>query len=206
MEVIFIKWYANSQDLVDVDEIKDGIIHTKDNRYLTIIELEPINFHLRSEREKTNIIYNFAAWLKVASRLSINIQFKIVTCPANIDQLVSTIQNEIKKEPNKKCRELQQDNLDLICSIGYSQSVSRRFFIVMEYNSYTSQFNTYNEIVSSLRECVLIAKNFLGKCGNKIVEHKDEDLFLMDLLYLLYNRSGKETLPERVKHVLEDYA
>lgn len=204
--MIFIKWYANSQDLVDVDEIKDGIIHTKDNRYLTIIELEPINFHLRSEREKTNIIYNFAAWLKVASRLSINIQFKIVTCPANIDQLVSTIQNEIKKEPNKKCRELQQDNLDLICSIGYSQSVSRRFFIVMEYNSYTSQFNTYNEIVSSLRECVLIAKNFLGKCGNKIVEHKDEDLFLMDLLYLLYNRSGKETLPERVKHVLEDYA
>ncbi len=200
-----MKKYRYSQDLVDADEIRDGIIHTRDGRYLTVIEVEPVNFHLRSEWEKTNIIYNFAAWLKVASRLSVHLQLKVISCPANIDRLVSAIREEIKKEPNEKCRELQRDNLDLICSVGYSQSVSRRFFIVTEY-SCPSPSPMYRDIVSSLRECALITRNFLGKCGNKIVEHKDEDLFLMDLLYFLYNRSGKETLPERVQHVLADYA
>ena len=95
-----------TQDIVDVEEIKDGIIKTKDGRYIKVVELEPINFHLRSEKEKNEIIFSFASYLKIAP---VKIQFKVLTRPANIDNFVNILSNDIKNEKNEKCRELQQD-------------------------------------------------------------------------------------------------
>lgn len=193
----------NTQDLINIDEIKDGIIHTKDGRYIKIIEVEPINFHLRSEREKTGIIYNFAAWLKVAPA---KIQFKVISHPANIDKLVNVILNEIKSEPNEKCRELQKDNLDLICNVSYQEGVTRQFFIVMEFNSVLGQSNRYSEIVQSLNLAAQTVKNYLQHCGNAIVEHDDNDLFLVTLLFNLFNRSKRETIHSRMVDVIQDYS
>lgn len=40
------------QDLIPIKDIRNGLIETTDNRYIKIIEIEPINFMLRSEEEK----------------------------------------------------------------------------------------------------------------------------------------------------------
>ena len=38
---------------------------TTDGRFLKILEIEPINFMLRSDEEQFNIISTFASWLKI---------------------------------------------------------------------------------------------------------------------------------------------
>jgi len=43
-----------SQDFIPVKEIKNGIIETTDGRYIKILEIEPINFLLRSAEEQFN--------------------------------------------------------------------------------------------------------------------------------------------------------
>ena len=42
-----------------IEKIENGIIYTKDHRYVKVLEVEPINFLLRSAREQRSIIYSF---------------------------------------------------------------------------------------------------------------------------------------------------
>lgn len=192
-----------TQDIVDVEEIKDGIIKTKDGRYIKVVELEPINFHLRSEKEKNEIIFSFASYLKIAP---VKIQFKVLTRPANIDNFVNILSNDIKNEKNEKCRELQQDYLQLICNVGLKEGVTRQFFIIVEYSTRVGQSNNYDEIRYHLATAVKTIENYMRRCGNKIVEHEDEDIFLCELLYTLYNRVNYESLHERMLDVIKDYS
>jgi hypothetical protein len=55
-----------TQSFIPVKEIKNGIIETTDNRYIKILEIEPINFLLRSSEEQHHIISSFASWLKIS--------------------------------------------------------------------------------------------------------------------------------------------
>ena len=48
------------QDFLPVKELRHGIIVTTDDRYIKILEIEPINFMLRSSEEQFNIISSFA--------------------------------------------------------------------------------------------------------------------------------------------------
>lgn len=52
------------QDYLPIRDLKNGIIETTDNRYIKILEIEPINFTLRSDEEQFNIISSFASWLR----------------------------------------------------------------------------------------------------------------------------------------------
>ena len=45
---------------------KNGIVYTTDGRYVKILEIEPINFLLRSAREQQGIIYSFISYLKIS--------------------------------------------------------------------------------------------------------------------------------------------
>jgi len=53
-------------EYIPIEKIANGIIYTKDRRYVKIIEVEPINFLLRSEREQRSIIYSFISYLKIS--------------------------------------------------------------------------------------------------------------------------------------------
>ena len=48
------------QDYIPLKEIRNGIVETTDGRYLKILEIEPINFLLRSNEEQWGIISTFA--------------------------------------------------------------------------------------------------------------------------------------------------
>ena len=49
------------QDFIPVRDIRDGIVELNDNRFIKILEIEPINFMLRSEEEQAGIIASFGA-------------------------------------------------------------------------------------------------------------------------------------------------
>ena len=53
-------------DLLPIEKIENGILHTTDDRYIKILEIEPINFLLHSPREQRSVIYSFASLLKVS--------------------------------------------------------------------------------------------------------------------------------------------
>ena len=61
-------------DYIPIEKIENGIIYTRDHRYVKVVEVVPVNFLLRSAREQRNIIYSFISYLKIAP---VRVQFKV---------------------------------------------------------------------------------------------------------------------------------
>ena len=74
-------------------KIDHGIIYTTDGRYVKILEVEPINFLLRSAREQMGIIYSFISYLKISP---VKLQIKMISKRADINQHLEKSRKELK--------------------------------------------------------------------------------------------------------------
>lgn len=115
------------QDFIPVKNIANGIIETTDGRYIKILEIEPINFMLRSGEEQFNIISSFASWLKISP---VRMQFKSITRKADSDRHISMVQEDLAAEESEACRKLARGYLRLIKDVGSREALTRRFFLI----------------------------------------------------------------------------
>lgn len=103
------------QEYLPIKDLRNGIVETTDGRYIKILEVEPINFTLRSDEEQFNIISSFASWLKISP---MRLQFKSVTRKADSDKHVAMVRDELDTEDNPQCKELGEDYIKLIKDVG----------------------------------------------------------------------------------------
>ena len=196
----------NPAECLPVLKIENGIIYTKDKRYIKIIEIEPVNFLLRSMREQKNIIYSFISYLKISP---MKLQFKVISKRADINRHLEHIRADIARETDEKCIALQKDYANLIRQIGSREAVTRRFFVIFEYeaNIGSRRMTTEAQAIAELNIAVHTAKNYLPHCGNEVIVHDSEDEFLTDVLYSLLNRrtSAEKPLTGRVREVTTKY-
>lgn len=192
------------QDFLPIKDIRNGIIETKDNRYIKILEVEPINFTLRTEEEKSNIIWSFASWLKIAN---VKLQFKSITKAADSEKHIELLKKDMVGEKNEKTKELSKAYIRLIRDIGAQEALTRRFFLIMEYEPIRKgKIGEYPEIYQTLQVAAQQAKTYLAQCGNNVIVPDNEDVFLGEILYLLFNRKSSlnEPFQSRVSRVIND--
>ena len=182
----------HAEDFIPVRDIRNGIIETTDGRYLRVIEVEPINFLLRNISEQKNIVASFASWMKISP---VKVQIKVLTKKADIGKHLNTIEREMEAEDNPKCRDLQLDYYHLIQAIGSREAITRRFLVIFEYEAVTNRKPEYAEIVSALETAVQTARQYFLHCDNAVVAHEDENIFLMEVLYTIFNRATCEVKP-----------
>ena len=182
----------HAEDFIPVKDIRNGIIETTDGRYLRVIEVEPINFLLRNISEQKNIVASFASWMKISP---VKVQIKVLTKKADIGKHLNTIEREMAAEDNPKCRDLQLDYYHLIQAIGSREAITRRFLVIFEYEAVTNRKPEYAEIVSALETAVQTARQYFLHCDNAVVAHEDENIFLMEVLYTIFNRATCEVKP-----------
>ena len=186
-----------------IEKIANGIIYTKDHRYVKIIEVVPINFLLRSAREQRNIIYSFVSYLKISP---VKLQFKVLTRRADINRHLETIQAEMQSETDERCIALQKDYEKLIRQIGSKEAITRRFFIIFQYEPFTGS-NRHNEEMDAINALTTAVQTYLQQCGNELVQPDNADEAATDILYSLLNRksSVEKPLPVRVNEVIGQY-
>ncbi|MBE6070279.1 MAG: PrgI family protein [Clostridium lundense] len=193
-------------DYVPVEHIVNGVIYTRDHRYVKIVEVVPVNFLLRSAQEQRGIIYSFISYLKIAP---VKVQFKVLTKRADIYRHVETVRKELEHETDPHCRMLQKDYLRLIYQLGSREAITRRFFLIFEYEPLpgTRRGNEEQEAVSQLQTAARTASNYLRQCGNSVIIHEDEDEAAAEILYhvLCRRESSEQPFYERVKRILGDY-
>ena len=193
-------------DYLPISRIENGVIYTKDHRYVKVVEVIPINFLLRSAREQRSIIYSFVSYLKISP---VKLQFKVLTRRADIGRHMETVRREMAQETNGQCRLMQEDYLQFIQQICSREAVTRRFFLVFEYEPWSNARRTdeEGEAIGSLQSAVHTASNYLRQCGNEVVLPDNEDEFTIDVLYnlLCRNESAAKPLPVRAKEVVAQY-
>lgn len=185
----------STEDLIPVKDIRNGIVHLTDGRFIKILEVEPINFLLRSAREQKNIIFSFASWLKISP---VKLQIKVITKKADISKHLNAIERDMDKETDPKCRELQQDYYNLIKTIGSREAITRRFLLIFEYEpTFNNRKSDYSEVVSTLETAARTARQYFQHCDNAVITHEDENAFLIEVLYTIFNRESSEHIPLR---------
>lgn len=192
-------------DLLPIEKIENGILHTTDERHIKILEIEPINFLLRSPREQRSVIYSFASLLKVSP---VRLQFKSFSRKADVNAYLDKLRLDAANEPDAAVRKRHMSYIRFVKRLGSRDAVSRRFFVIFQYEAPTNERNiSYAEIVSTLETTARNFRTYLAQCGNAIVEHENEDEFLTDVFYTLLNRRTAVQVPlqERIQDVLASY-
>lgn len=193
-------------DFFPVEKIENGICYLKDKRYIKIMEIEPINFLLRSAREQRNIIYSYMSYLKISP---VKMQIKVISKKADIGSHLQKIQNDIAQEKNEKCKILLMDYYNLIRRIGLKEAVTRRFFMVLEYEPMPggSKKNEEKEAISQLHIAEQTARTYLRQCGNEVIEQEKPEEFMAELFYILLNRKKSNSVGfvENAAEAVDEY-
>lgn len=192
------------QDYLGIRDLRNGILEMSDGRYIKILEIEPINFTLRSDEEQYNIISSFASWLKISP---MRLQFKSITRKADSDKHIAMVQAELAQEDNAQCRALGEEYIKLIRDVGSREALTRRFFLVFEYEAVgRHESNDYAKIYAALQTVEHNARAYFLQCGNSIVQPKDPDEATAEILYMFYNRHScvNEPFSSRVNRVVVD--
>lgn len=200
------------QNYLPIEDIQDGIIRTKDGRFIKIIEIEPINFSLRSDEEKLSIITNFASVFKLPTL--VRFQFKAITKKADSRRYIDILMKKAEKETNNNTKQLARNYVNLINELGSTEALTRRFFMVFEYVN-TSIFGdkapTYKEIENTLNSIKYNVASYFSACGNSIIDYeqegKSDTLQALEILYMLFNRrsSLNESVSQRYNRLVDDY-
>lgn len=192
------------QPFIPVKDIRNGIVENTDGRYVKILEIEPINFMLRSSEEQYNILSSFASWLKISP---MKLQFKSITRKADSDKHIAMIRKELSMEDNAQCRAMGEDYIRLIKDVGSREALTRRFFLIYQYEAIgRSESDDYSKVYSMLVSAEQNARAYFMQCGNSIIQPKNPDQAVAEILYMFFNRRScvDEPFTDRVNRVIID--
>ena len=192
------------QDFIPVKDINYGVIETTDGRYIKILEIEPINFMLRSSEEQFGIISSFASWLKISP---MRLQFKSITRKADSDKHVAMVKKELENEDNEQCKHLGEGYIKLIKDVGSREALTRRFFLIFQYEElHRTDSDDLGKIYGALQTAEQTARAYFMQCGNTILQPKDPDEAAAEILYMFFNRRScvDEPFSSRVNRVVVD--
>ena len=168
------KQIQSVQNWIPIDAFfNNGIVKTKNNKYLKIIKIIPINYSLKSELEKKSILNSYKVFLKTCN---FNIQIIIQSNKEDLSKHIKNINNQIKKEKQKNNNIVNYSKkyIDFINKKNKEKnSSSKNFYILID--SRNNLENKENLIIQDLNDKYLKIKDNLIRCGNKVEEIKQKE-------------------------------
>ncbi len=205
------------QDYVPIKNIYGDLIQTKDNRYIRIMEVLPVNLQSKSAIEIDDIAHEFKSWLSICP---VNIQIKIVTGNSDPRKIIERIQERYSKEHDENVSSLMMHYTDLLNRLGSGHALSKKFYIIISYEPKASSKKnpTLDDISAEMNNTIQTMASYFARMGNIITplsdsgKPEDEQWAIMDLLYHIYNpRSSidepgkpKLTIENRIARLFED--
>lgn len=189
---------SSTQMWSPVKDIKDGIVITKDGRYVQILEFSPINFHLRPEEDQYAIADHFGASLRIFPS---KFQIKVLSRKANVENHIRTIKDYMANETNPRCRQMQEESIRQIRSDA-AHGVSKRFFIAFEYETPGGlRRSSWHDIRANLAfQSNQVAQALLQEpCANTLLSPIGDSDHTLGVLYECMSRAEAEIKPLDVK-------
>ena len=157
----------------------------KNNIFIKIIKIYPINYNLKSELEKKSILNSYKTFLKTCN---FDIQILIQSNKENLSDHINKIRKQIKKEENLNnfnIKNFSKKYIDFINKKNKEKnSSSKNFYILIK-----SQENIENQpkaIIQDLKDNYLKIKDCLSRCGNNVEEIKNIEE-LKDIYFSFFN-------------------
>ena len=154
-----------------VEIYENGIIKLKNNSFVKIIKINPINFNLKSNLEKESILNSYKIFLKTCK---FDIQILIQSNKEDLTSHISNIEN-INKNEKEKLKTIKNNYINYIQEINKKRkSSSKNFYIILKeiHENKKEKLNNENEkyIIDKLNEKYFKIKECLARCGNSITD------------------------------------
>ena len=180
------------QAWLPIKDIVQGVVITRDKRFVKILELLPVNFYTMSSMDKSAAIEDFAAYLKIAPA---NLQINVLTQPFDLDGYLKLLRGYLERETNEQCRLMLEESMDYVPRLVEREALTHRFFLSFSYDpSMKAPDHTPEAIAAVLNEKAEVARRYLDRCGVTVVEPEYADNFILDLFYKLINKHTSQHL------------
>lgn len=163
-----------AQEFVNVIDIRDKFLYTRDGKILTYIKITPIDASLFSQREKSSITKTLTAELSAERK-----PFKILTVPrpADVSTLLNEYQNIFSNTTNQKQKELLRKEMNSLNDFALSGEEDERQFYVILWEDYTEgierdllkrTMEIASKFESSGIKCNVLNKNKIARLCNLV--------------------------------------
>ena len=162
------------QEWLPIEKIFDnGIIKLKNDNYIKIIKIIPINYNLKSELEKEAILNSYKIFLKTCN---FDLQILIQSNKEDLSKHISCVKDFTKKE-NKKIKKISEEYISYISQLNINKkSAIKNFYIIIKKGKNKKEKNieniknNQNNIFDELNDEFLKIKDSLSRCGNLVID------------------------------------
>lgn len=155
------------QDWIGIEKILDnGIIKLKNNKYIKIIKIMPINFNLKSKFEKDAILNSYKVFLKTCN---FDIQILIQSNKEDLQKNIQNIEENLKKENKDFLNIIGSDYIEFINKVNSLKTSATKDFYIIISNVKNFEDNKFEELIcEELNDNFFKIKECLTKCGNSV--------------------------------------
>lgn len=195
---------TSTQQYVDVEEIKDGVIILKNSSLRSVLLVSSINFDLKSTEEQDAIIEQYQGFL---NSLDFSVQILVSSRRLNVEPYLDFLGEKEKKQTNELLKLQISEYKNFVKNLTeISNIMTKLFYIVVPFSPVENQeggvFDKISSIFSPRQEILKKKENFetyknqlwqrvdhiisgLSGIGLKIVPLNTEEI--IELLYNSYN-------------------
>ena len=207
----------STQQFVEVQEIKDGVVVLKSGGLRAVVMVAGVNFELKSESEQDVITTAYQDFLNM---LDFSVQIVVHSRKLNIDRYLKKMQDIREKEPNELLRNQIDEYIQFIKGfVKDNEIMTKHFFVVVPYEAggmgqvrkgvgsilsfgkkkqqaaqAAAKQETFEQKILQLRQRIDQILGGLERIGLRAVTLNDQEL--TELFYNLYN-------PETVERELK---
>lgn len=188
------------EELFFLEDIKDGISITR-NGYGAFIEVFPINFSLRSDREKNRIILKFNELLKV---MKVPFWLFTISKRADLKEHIEYIGKYSEIEENEEVKNLTAEYIVSAQNVAQKNSVKRRFIIYIPCELAKVKKLDFDEAKDWLNQRCEDFREKIRACGNDYKISNDNQFTAQILFELLCaETSNMSRVPKILLEILE---
>ena len=172
------KVFYSVQNWLPFKKVLDsGVILLKNNSYVKILKIFPINYNLKSDLEKEAILNSYKIFLKTCN---FNLQILIQSNKKDLSQNISKIK---KLNENRSKNKLTEKYCNYIRQLNEEGKTNSKSFYILIKEDYEKDEKNEKIIVQKLDEKYLKIKESLSRCGNKVQEINSKK----EILKILFN-------------------
>ena len=194
-----------TQDFIPVEEIRDGVAILKDGSLRSIIMASSVNFALKSDDERTSILFQFQNFL---DSLDFSVQIVIQSRRLDIRPYLALHEERQKVQMNDLMKMQTREYIGFIKKFTESVSImTKNFFVVVSYSpstlgskkggfmkkksSKTKDVNfSFEENLSQLNQRMSVVEQGLSRTGVRVAHLGTEEV--TELFYKLFNPGETE--------------
>ena len=199
-----------TQDFVPIKEVRDGIAIMKDGSMRVVLLTSSLNFSLKSEDERTAIIYQFQDFL---NSLDFPIQIYIQSRRLDIRPYIALLEDRYKEQMNDLMKIQTEEYIGFIKNFTENTNImTKSFFVVVEYTPAIIQntnikspfsfgqkngdedakkrMENFEENRMQLEQRVGVVEQGLARSGVRVMRLGTEEI--IELFYKIFNPGESE--------------